>query len=165
MILHRCRNTYNGLISKTRNAQMFPHLTLQCLSVSPMYLALQLWHVYEYIILDSKSLGMRSLKRNKCETLLCVLKVKFIWPHGRTFWKTDLIRFCTLLERGPKYGKTIKYSFLGTVQGLTFLLKILSKNTSVNETRRVTILKKNLFKLNYFQVEKDVTWANRKISK
>ena len=30
------------------------------------YLALQVGHLYKYIILDTKSLGMRTLKRNKC---------------------------------------------------------------------------------------------------
>ena len=81
-------------------------------------------------MLDNKSLGMRSLEREaeKCETLLCVLKVKLIFAHGSTFWKTVLMRFCILLERGPKYGNTIKYSILGTVHGLTFLVKILSRN-------------------------------------
>ena len=54
-----------------------PNLTLECLSVSPIYLAFQLWHLYEYIILDTKSLGMGILKQNVCEILLWGLKVKF----------------------------------------------------------------------------------------
>ena len=80
---------------------------------------MQLPHKNVYTKWDCNSLGIKSFKRKREERWFVHLRIILILHCGNEFLK-QVLNFCFKLDDNvPRYGSTIKSSFLGTV-GITF---------------------------------------------
>ena len=95
---------------------------------------LQLPHEKLYTKRDCNSLGITSLKQKREERRFVDLRIFLILHCGNEFFN-QVLNFCFKLDDNvPRYGSTIKSSFLGTV-GITFFGTFLLNSQLPNEIR------------------------------